>query len=691
MTISGEFKSATNSATDIGNWTKAEFESGEEKPKPLAVIPEGIPAELKELPQWVCWNYERRESKWTKVPINPATGQPAKSNDPSSWTTFVDAFDAYVVQNYSGIGLMFQEGGGVVGIDLDKCRKPGDGTIAEEEAKIIKEANTYTEVSPSGTGLKLVALGKLSESKGHRQGNLEIYDRGRFFALTGHWVESSPPRVTACQELIDRLQDRIGSKNLAPAALTGAWSTGLSDPDVISYASKGERFRKLYYDGNISDYDNDHSRADMALVRDIARWTGPCPEQIERIFGNSPLAQREKWQDRADYPERTITKVLAGMGPDDFYSGGFSGNSQEEVTPCPAPLPVEMEGKVKQSNGLDSIPAAIERGLARKEFPAPILASQLQTTGDEADWIWDGILAHGSLTLLSAIPKSGKTTLLSLLLKALGTGGTFCGQEVRPAKVLVISEESQALWANRRDRLGLADHVQFYTRECAPYFGKPTHAEWGRFIKYLAGVVESEGIDVVVFDTVFHFWPATDENASAEVMKSLTLLQRLTAAGAAVLLIAHVRKSDGGQGTATRGSGALPGVVDVIMELRRHDPSRDKDRRRDIVTYGRYSCTPPELVIELAEDGLSYLALGDKEAATKAGRSAIIEGLLPSESPGLTPDEVHDKWPGIKPGKRTVEEDLKELLASGRCCRSGEGKRGSPYRYYKSLQVATGV
>lgn len=96
-------------------------------------------------------------------------------------------------------------------------------------------------------------------------------------------------------------------------------------------------------------------------------------------------------------------------------------------------------------------------------------------------------------------------------------------------------------------------------------------------------------------------------------------------------------------------------------------------------------------MIELAEDGLSYLALGDKEAATKAGRSAIIEGLLPSESPGLTPDEVHDKWPGIKPGKRTVEEDLKELLASGRCCRSGEGKRGSPYRYYKSLQVATGV
>ena len=124
------------------NWTKAEFESGQDKPKPLPVLPEGIPAGLKNKPQWVCWDYIRKEGKWNKVPITPATGEWAKSNDPSTWGTFEKAFDTYVERGYAGVGFMFAENGHFVGIDFDKCRRPADGRLVKVITKLLKKAPT---------------------------------------------------------------------------------------------------------------------------------------------------------------------------------------------------------------------------------------------------------------------------------------------------------------------------------------------------------------------------------------------------------------------------------------------------------------------------------------------------------------------------------------------------------------------
>ena len=167
--------SIESKGTIATGWTKAEFESGQDKPKPLPVKPEGIQAGLKLRRQWVCWDYIPKEGKWTKVPITPATGVWAKSNDPSTWDTFEKAYDAYLEKGYAGVGFMFQEGGQLVGIDFDKCRRPESGRLHKLVKKLIKKANTYTEVSPSGTGVKLLAVGKLSQLRGNRRGLVEMY------------------------------------------------------------------------------------------------------------------------------------------------------------------------------------------------------------------------------------------------------------------------------------------------------------------------------------------------------------------------------------------------------------------------------------------------------------------------------------------------------------------------------------
>ena len=71
------------------------------------LIPENVPACLRERPQWVVWRYEKRHGRETKVPYCPKSGRRASSADPSTWTSFTDAVAAYARGGYDGIGYVF--------------------------------------------------------------------------------------------------------------------------------------------------------------------------------------------------------------------------------------------------------------------------------------------------------------------------------------------------------------------------------------------------------------------------------------------------------------------------------------------------------------------------------------------------------------------------------------------------------
>lgn len=58
----------------------------------------------------------------------------------------------------------------------------------------------------------------------------------------------------------------------------------------------------------------------------------------------------------------------------------------------------------------------------------------LNTSSDGTHWLWHGYLARGALTLLTSQWKSGKTTLVSLLLARMQTGGDLAGAPLLPAK-----------------------------------------------------------------------------------------------------------------------------------------------------------------------------------------------------------------------------------------------------------------
>lgn len=155
----------------------------------------GIPEELKVLNHWICYKLVPKTDKNgnpynDKVPKNPNTGGNAASNDPSTWADFNTAAAAVSKYNLDGIGFQFR-GSGYIGIDIDHCIRE-DGSLSDMAQDVVTVLNSYTEISPSGTGLHIFMKGKKPGEKCTSKKNpvtgekLEIYDSGRFFTVTGN-------------------------------------------------------------------------------------------------------------------------------------------------------------------------------------------------------------------------------------------------------------------------------------------------------------------------------------------------------------------------------------------------------------------------------------------------------------------------------------------------------------------------
>lgn len=313
---------------------------------------------------------------------------------------------------------------------------------------------------------------------------------------------------------------------------------------------------------------------------------------------------------------------------------------------------------------------------------ADLLASPQSTT----TWVWGGYLPEGGATLLSARAKGGKTTLVAHLLRALLQGKeSFLGQPLSlpaDARVAILSEEPEGLVAYRLRALGLESGRLLVTFK---------HRSQGRSLADLVQAALERGCRLVVVDTVAAWAGIEDENAAGEVEAALRpVISLCQERGAALLLLHHLRKSDGPEGTAHRGSGHLVAMVDVALELRRPEGNAP-ETRRVLRALSRYPFTPSELVIELQGD--SYVALGTgQQVQHLQTRQALLDTLpgpdeeaIPFEASGregeTPPDAVLGRLRDRRLPRTTVQEALGRLLAEGLVERLGSGKRGDPYRY----------
>ena len=192
--------------------------------------------EMKSATRWVLWRlvWKPKDKRWTKVPFGK-DAQAAKSNDPTTWTTFATELSACRAGGFDGVGFML--GDGFVGIDLDDVRDPDTGEMAAEAEELVKVMGTHAEVSPSGTGVKMVGRGDW-RAEWHRKpfagtGEIEGYSAGRYFTVTGGAIGAPVPHALAAF-------DRMGaSETLIVARAILKWLGKRSDP-FIEFSKRDE-------------------------------------------------------------------------------------------------------------------------------------------------------------------------------------------------------------------------------------------------------------------------------------------------------------------------------------------------------------------------------------------------------------------------------------------------------------------
>ena len=166
-----------------------------------------IPSELLEYKQWVLWRGAEANGRITKIPISPWSGKAAACDKPKTWSTYRHARYALRRHRCDGVGFVFTEADPFCGIDLDHCRA-SNGSICPDALALIKRLNSYTELSPSGTGAHILIKATLPGT-GRRTDRIEMYNSGRYFTITGRHLSGTPLYIHDRQELVTDLQREL--------------------------------------------------------------------------------------------------------------------------------------------------------------------------------------------------------------------------------------------------------------------------------------------------------------------------------------------------------------------------------------------------------------------------------------------------------------------------------------------------
>ena len=361
-----------------------------------------LPPEIVRNGLFCTWRYENRNGRRTKVPYNPLSGQPARSNDRSSFTTFEKAAAA---TDYDGIGLGIFDG--ICAIDLDHCISDS-GFYSAAAAEIVALMHTYTEISPGGDGLHILFQAEGFQYDTNRWyimnhgAGIEVYVAGvtsKYVTVTANRCEEYPygDRSKELEMLLNRFMRR-SEKSAINTIITinsdgtpdpESFSRNLEDEDLIRLAENsrnGAAFSALW-SGSIAGYPS-HSEADMALCSSLAFWTGRDADRMDRLFRQSGL-MRDKWDRRqagTTYGRITIQKAIANCR--EVYTSSCAGQSRpaKESQNFPPIVPLTpLCGSLPQFPA-DALPDTMQQYVCA-------VAEQTQTFPDMAAVIGLGVLA----------------------------------------------------------------------------------------------------------------------------------------------------------------------------------------------------------------------------------------------------------------------------------------------------------
>jgi NrS-1 polymerase HBD domain/AAA domain len=401
---------------------------------------DSIPSELRARDQWVCWRRVQRagKSKPTKEPWRADGSGRASSTDPATWTTFENASAALERGRFDGLGYVFAADDPYAGVDLDGCIDE-HGEMHPAAAAIVQRLDSYAERTPSGAGVHVIVKATLrsdrhSTARTRWGDKFEVYDRGRFFTVTGNGSGEIGER----QVQLDVLVADMFSPPMPPrSSLRASAHVTADDRELLrrAFAARNGTKVRALYDGDTSSHGGDDSAADLALCSALAFWTGPYPDRIDQLFRGSGL-YREKWDSRrgdSTYGRQTIEKALQACT--NYYECSTARRDTRN-----AHRSVREDGRDDAGHHDRNVVITRASDLRSKRLRCA----------------WKGYVPLGYLTIQTGESKLGKSTFFAHIAAQITHGrlpGEFCGQ---PAPVLILAAEDNRddQWKPRLDAAG---------------------------------------------------------------------------------------------------------------------------------------------------------------------------------------------------------------------------------------------
>lgn len=398
-----------------------------------------FPQELRDRPQWVAWNTR-------KHPINPHTGNNASPVDLTTWGTFDQACDCAVKRRLAGVGYVFAEDDPYFGIDLDGCIDPNTGEPEEQARIIIDKFNSYTEVSPSGRGFHIFGRGRKPSQDHSRKDWIELYDRKRYFTVTGR-IEGDYDTLKGCQDVLNTFfSDTFGSlphpKHTPPLVI----NDGLSDDELIQKAissRNGSKFESLWYgQWEQSGYPS-QSEADLALCSHLAFWTNRNADAIDQLFRRSGL-MRSKWDEMRGehtYGQTTILNAINST------QGGYTGSTGRVTA-----------GTTQKSHGSSVLSLQPHTDYGNAERLVAMFGNDIRYDEDQGLWfVWDK--KRWCKSKGGQLTAKAKATIRQTYREAIDTAE----KEGQPVKDIPLTE-----WARKSESKGLLQAMVFLTQDEVP-------------------------------------------------------------------------------------------------------------------------------------------------------------------------------------------------------------------------------
>ncbi|MCC6457989.1 MAG: hypothetical protein IT328_23745 [Caldilineaceae bacterium] len=284
------------------------------------VVSEQLPPEVLAYPQWVCWRYVARGQgkKPDKQPVNPRTLGNAGVHWPNTWCTFEQALSTYTLyreRGVAGLGFVLTRDDPFVGIDADNC--VADDEIAAEAQEVICHLASYTEISPSLHGLRILVTCP-EYKKNVRTTSLEVYSHSRFLTLTGQHLVGTPTTITPLRhDDIEALFRPPVSAKEDKRASHSNHITPANEPmslweRIFAHDQYGAQHLRRFQGDTTLDH-GDHSLTVIRLLNCLARWTDGDALRMREMMLMSPL-KNEKWLSKRgadDWLERQIVDAIA--------------------------------------------------------------------------------------------------------------------------------------------------------------------------------------------------------------------------------------------------------------------------------------------------------------------------------------------------------------------------------------------